>query len=87
MMIRLIKNFGNVLILTLSDIYIRYFGGKNQFLPSLEDIENEDLKKLANMVKGDSNKETLTNILEWQHNNLLYWMERGILWSRYSKIW
>ena len=78
-MIYLIKNVVNKIILALSDIYIRHFGGKNQFLPSLEDIENEELKKLANGLEGDSNKKTLTNILEWQHNNLLYWMERGIL--------
>ncbi|CAG0982939.1 hypothetical protein METP1_01873 [Methanosarcinales archaeon] len=52
---------------------------QKQFCPNLEDIENEDLKELARKLKGDSEKETLTNILEWQHRNIQYWMERGIL--------
>ena len=75
-MIYLIKNVVNKIILALSDIYIRHFGGKNQFLPSLEDIENEELKKLANRLEGDSNKETLTNILEWEERNILGWEDR-----------
>ena len=73
-MIRIVKKS----ILMLKDSIIRYFD-KKQFNPTLEDIENEDLKKLANRLKGDSNKETLTNILEWQQKNIPYWMERGIL--------
>ena len=54
---------------------------KRQFCPNLSDITNEDIKKLANQLKGESDKETLTNILEWQHRNINYWMERGILES------
>ncbi|MCK4733410.1 MAG: hypothetical protein KAT65_13240, partial [Methanophagales archaeon] len=39
---------------------------KKQFLPTDADIRNEDLKKLAKRLEGKSEKETLTNILEWQ---------------------
>lgn len=53
--------------------------GKKQFCPTLKDLENEELGELAKKLKGDSEKETLTNILEWQHRNVPYWMERGIL--------
>lgn len=52
---------------------------KKQFCPTLEDLENGELRQLAKKLEGDSEKETLTNILEWQHRNIQYWMERGIL--------
>jgi len=52
--------------------------GKRQFLPTLEDIDNDKLKKLSRQLKGDSEKETLTNILEWQDRNIQLWWER---WS------
>lgn len=51
---------------------------ETQFLPSLEDIENNELRKLAGKLKGCSDRETLTNILEWQERNIHYWNERGI---------
>jgi len=50
--------------------------GKKQFLPTLKDIENKELGKLAKRLKGDSDKETLTNILEWQDRNIQFWWER-----------
>lgn len=62
---------------SLTDIFTQL--NKSQFLPDSKDIENEELKKLANRLKGDSDKQILTNILEWQHRNIPYWMERGIL--------
>lgn len=49
---------------------------KRQFCPTIEDIENDGLKKLAKRLKGDSEKETLTNVLEWQDRNIQYWWER-----------
>lgn len=49
---------------------------KRQFLPTLIDMENGGLKKLAKRLKGDSEKETLTNILEWQDRNIQFWWER-----------
>lgn len=72
----LIKNVVDRILLVILDIYLRWFGGKKQFLPSLEDIENKDLEELANKLKGDSNKETLTNILEWGERNILPWTDR-----------
>lgn len=52
---------------------------KKQSCPTVEDIENKELGKLAKRLKGDSDKETLTNILEWQDRNIQSWKERGIL--------
>ena len=49
---------------------------KRPFLPTPKDIENDELKKLAKRLKGDSEKETLTNILEWQDRNIPPWWER-----------
>lgn len=72
----LIKNIVNEILLLILDIITRWFGGKKQFLPSLEDIENEELEELANKLKGDSNEETLTNILEWQERNIFVWTDR-----------
>ncbi len=51
--------------------------GKKQFLPTDTDIKNVEL--LAKRLEGKSEKETLTNILEWQDRNIQYWKERGIL--------
>jgi len=50
--------------------------GEKQFLPTLKDIENEELKNLADRLKGGSDKETLTNILEWEDRNIQFWWER-----------
>lgn len=49
---------------------------KKQFCPTVEDIENKELGKLAKRLKGDSDKETLTNILEWQDRNIIGWSDR-----------
>ena len=57
------------------DKFILYID-KKQFCPTTEDLENEELAKLAKRLKGNSEKETLTNILEWQEKNIQYWVER-----------
>ena len=49
---------------------------KRQSCPTLNDLKSEELKKLAKRLKGDSEKETLTNILEWQDRNIQFWWER-----------
>ena len=49
---------------------------KWQSCPTSKDLKNEDLKKLAERLKEKSEKETLTNILEWQDRNLQFWLER-----------
>jgi hypothetical protein len=45
-------------------------------LPTSNDIENNKVKSLANRLKAGSYKETLTNILEWQDRNIVFWIER-----------
>ena len=49
---------------------------KRQSCPTLNDLKSEELKKLAKRLKGDSEKETLANILEWQDRNIQFWWER-----------
>ena len=46
------------------------------FLPTSTDIKNEELINLANQLKKDSYKETLSNILEWQERNIQFWWDR-----------
>jgi predicted transglutaminase-like protease len=56
-------------------------------VPDLEDINNESVKRLAERLKGRSDKETLTNILEWQEKNILYWADRWYTyWSIFSIV-
>lgn len=50
---------------------------KNQFLPDLKDVKNKELKKLSKRLEEDSKQETLTNIVEWQERNILYWVDRA----------
>ncbi len=57
-------------------IRIRTLFDKRHFCPTPKDIENNELKKLAKRLKGDSEKENLTNILEWQDRNIQFWWER-----------
>ena len=49
---------------------------KWQSCPTSKDLENKELKELAERLKGNSEKETLTNILEWQDRNVQFWLER-----------
>ena len=58
---------------------IRKWVDEKQLRPSLDDIKNNEVKKLAKRLKGKSIKETLTNIVEWQERNLTYWWERFLL--------
>ena len=46
------------------------------YCPTPKEIENKDLKKLASRLNGESYKETLSNILEWQERNIEFWSER-----------
>jgi len=46
------------------------------YCPTLAERENNRIKELANRLKADSKKETLTNISEWHNNNMIYWYER-----------
>jgi predicted transglutaminase-like protease len=49
---------------------------EKQSLPTLEDINNKEARNLAKRLKGKSDKETLTNILEWEEKNIQPWIDR-----------
>ena len=49
--------------------------------PTPGEIQNNELKSLANRLKGRSYGETLTNILDWQERNIEFWTERHPLRS------
>ena len=38
--------------------------------------ENSRIKELANRLNATSDKEVLTNVLEWQNRNIVFWFER-----------
>ncbi|MCW4045794.1 MAG: hypothetical protein NWE94_09805 [Candidatus Bathyarchaeota archaeon] len=44
--------------------------------PSLTEIKNRKIRKLAERLTGSSDRETLTNISEWHNNKMTYWFER-----------
>lgn len=44
--------------------------------PNLEEIKNPGIIKLAERLRGNSVKETLSNVLEWQDKNIRFWEER-----------
>ena len=47
------------------------------YCPSLAERENSRIKELANRLNnGTSDKEVLTNVLEWQDRNIVFWFER-----------
>lgn len=48
----------------------------NGYCPTTKEIENSAIKELANRLKAATEKETLTNILEWQDRNIVSWFER-----------
>jgi len=45
-------------------------------MPSQKEIYDPNLIQLSKRLKGESIAETLNNILEWQENNINYWIER-----------
>jgi predicted transglutaminase-like protease len=49
---------------------------QNQYLPTIEDVKNEEAGKLAKRLKSSSDKETLTNMLEWEERNVQQWIDR-----------
>lgn len=46
------------------------------YCPTPNEIENSEIKSLANRLRANSLTETLTNILEWQEQNIIFWTER-----------
>ncbi len=49
------------------------------YCPGLDERANAAVQELANRLKASSDKETLTNILDWQDRNLAFWFERNPL--------
>ena len=74
-----IRVFVDTALLTVIDLLTRYFGVKKQFLPDSDELENKEVIELLERLKGKSEKETLSNLLEWQNRNISYWVERGYL--------
>jgi predicted transglutaminase-like protease len=56
------------------------------YCPTTKEIENSAIKELANRLKAASEKETLTNILEWQDRNIVSWPERWPLSNLFSAL-
>src|SRR5690242_18656094 len=48
----------------------------NASCPNLDDLKNKKIVELSKRLKGKSKKETLSNILEWEDRNLIFWSER-----------
>lgn len=46
------------------------------YCPTLKEIDNPKIVDLAKILQGSSDKETLSNVLEWEDINLRFWMER-----------
>lgn len=44
--------------------------------PTKKEMENDNVQRLANRLRGGSREETLTNVLEWQNRNITFWTER-----------
>jgi predicted transglutaminase-like protease len=44
--------------------------------PSSAERENSRIRELANRLNATSDKEVLTNVLEWQDRNIVFWFER-----------
>lgn len=45
-------------------------------IPTSEEIASDKVKDLVHQLESASDKETLANILEWQHRNMKFWLER-----------
>jgi predicted transglutaminase-like protease len=46
------------------------------YCPTSDEIKNGKIEELAMRLNDHSQKETLTNLLEWQDNNVFFWDER-----------
>jgi len=46
------------------------------YCPSLTERENSRIRELAKRLNATSDKEVLTNVLEWQDRNIVFWFER-----------
>lgn len=58
------------------DRFYYYFSCFRGHCPTTKERRNQLVCKLAKRLEGESDKETLTNILEWQDRNIKFWAER-----------
>jgi hypothetical protein len=49
------------------------------YCPTVKEIQNDEVRKIADRLKTNSDKETLTNVLAWQDCRVSYWHERATL--------
>jgi predicted transglutaminase-like protease len=61
---------------TIDKVLTSAIGHFQGYCPTSDEIGNHKVKSLANRLKAESYKETLTNILEWQEKNIEFWTER-----------
>jgi predicted transglutaminase-like protease len=61
---------------TIDEVLTSAIGHFQGYCPTSDEIENDKVKSLANRLKAESYKETLTNVLEWQEKNVVFWTER-----------
>lgn len=52
---------------------------KWQSCPSIEDLNLKKVQNVSTSINGTNKLETVTNILEWQSQNIRYWFERADL--------
>jgi len=48
----------------------------NGYCPNLKERENSGIRELAYRLDATSDKDVLTNVLEWENRNIVFWFER-----------
>lgn len=56
------------------------------YCPTSKEIENSEVREMADRLKAVSDKETLANVLEWQERNFVFWSERWPLSNLFSML-
>lgn len=66
-----------ILIIAIAVLFIvKGRDWKKGAVPTTEEIASKKVKDLAERLESGSKEKTLTNILEWQHRNITFWLER-----------
>lgn len=74
------------IVLALKKKFSRIYNRFQGYCPTSDEIENGKIKSLANRLKTDSQTETITNILDWQEQNVTFWTERHPISSLFLTI-
>jgi len=48
----------------------------NGYCPNSKERENRGIRELADRLDATSDKDVLTNVLEWENRNIVFWFER-----------